>query len=141
MHQFWEIKQNHYDTVLFFQKGKFYELYEDDAATGANEFGLKLTDRVKMKMASALTSLLGRQNASLTLDPGVIRSESPRRASRCGACMHPWLSDGSKTLIISSPVRILSGPPSSSLQAIRSARLSKPKRRSGQPPLASVSSP
>lgn len=24
--QFWEIKQNHYDTVLFFQKGKFFEL-------------------------------------------------------------------------------------------------------------------
>lgn len=29
--QFWEIKQNHYDTVLFFQKGKFFELYEEDA--------------------------------------------------------------------------------------------------------------
>ena len=25
--QFWEMKQNHWDTVLFFQKGKFYELY------------------------------------------------------------------------------------------------------------------
>jgi hypothetical protein len=29
--QFWEIKQHHYDTVLFFQKGKFFELYEEDA--------------------------------------------------------------------------------------------------------------
>ncbi|KAK8845368.1 hypothetical protein IAR55_006081 [Kwoniella newhampshirensis] len=48
--QFWEIKQNHYDTVLFFQKGKFYELYEDDALVGHQEFDLKLTDRVKMKM-------------------------------------------------------------------------------------------
>ncbi|WVO23631.1 uncharacterized protein IAS62_004986 [Cryptococcus decagattii] len=48
--QFWEIKQNHYDTVLFFQKGKFYELYEDDALIGHQEFDLKLTDRVKMKM-------------------------------------------------------------------------------------------
>ncbi|ODN76137.1 hypothetical protein L202_06063 [Cryptococcus amylolentus CBS 6039] len=48
--QFWEIKQNHYDTVLFFQKGKFYELYEDDAMIGHQEFDLKLTDRVKMKM-------------------------------------------------------------------------------------------
>ncbi|KAL1412081.1 DNA mismatch repair protein msh6 [Vanrija albida] len=48
--QFWEIKQNHYDTVLFFQKGKFYELYENDAAIGHQEFDLKLTDRVKMKM-------------------------------------------------------------------------------------------
>lgn len=50
--QFWEIKQDHYDTVLFFQKGKFYELYEDDAMIGHQEFDLKLTDRVKMKMVS-----------------------------------------------------------------------------------------
>ncbi len=49
--QFWKIKQDHYDTVLFFQKGKFYELYEDDALIAHREFDLKLTDRVKMKMA------------------------------------------------------------------------------------------
>lgn len=48
--QFWEIKQDHWDTVLFFQKGKFYELYEEDALIGHREFDLKLTDRVKMKM-------------------------------------------------------------------------------------------
>ncbi|KAI5122644.1 hypothetical protein M0805_008727 [Coniferiporia weirii] len=43
-------KQNHYDTILFFQKGKFLELYEDDARIGHQEFDLKLTDRVKMAM-------------------------------------------------------------------------------------------
>ncbi|KAK0501656.1 muts domain V-domain-containing protein [Armillaria luteobubalina] len=48
--QFWEIKQNHYDTILFFQKGKFFELYEDDARIGHQEFDLKLTQRVKMSM-------------------------------------------------------------------------------------------
>ncbi|KAJ3932313.1 MAG: muts domain V-domain-containing protein [Lentinula lateritia] len=48
--QFWEIKQNHYDTILFFQKGKFFELYEDDARVGHQEFDLKLTQRVKMSM-------------------------------------------------------------------------------------------
>ncbi|GAA6018493.1 hypothetical protein JCM11491_006423 [Sporobolomyces phaffii] len=72
--QFWEIKQNHFDTVLFFQKGKFFELvsipvlcesgarygdtdsvapnvqYEDDARIGHTVFDLKLTDRVKMAM-------------------------------------------------------------------------------------------
>ncbi|KDR79956.1 hypothetical protein GALMADRAFT_242120 [Galerina marginata CBS 339.88] len=48
--QFWEIKQNHYDTILFFQKGKFFELYEDDARIGHQEFDLKLTGRVKMSM-------------------------------------------------------------------------------------------
>ncbi|KAI0066930.1 DNA mismatch repair protein Msh6 [Artomyces pyxidatus] len=48
--QFWEIKQNHYDTVLFFQKGKFLELYEEDARIGHRDFDLKLTQRVKMSM-------------------------------------------------------------------------------------------
>ncbi|OCH88410.1 DNA mismatch repair protein Msh6 [Obba rivulosa] len=48
--QFWEIKQNHFDTVLFFQKGKFLELYEEDARIGHREFDLKLTSRVKMSM-------------------------------------------------------------------------------------------
>jgi DNA mismatch repair protein MSH6 len=50
--QFWKIKQEHYDTVLFFQKGKFFELYESDAQIGANQFDLHMTDRVKMKMVS-----------------------------------------------------------------------------------------
>ncbi|KAG6876423.1 hypothetical protein C0993_003233 [Termitomyces sp. T159_Od127] len=45
-----KIKQNHYDTILFFQKGKFLELYEDDARIGHQEFDLKLTSRVKMSM-------------------------------------------------------------------------------------------
>ena len=35
---------------MFFQKGKFYELYEEDALIGHRECDLKLTDRVKMKM-------------------------------------------------------------------------------------------
>lgn len=48
--QFWRLKQDKFDTVLFFQKGKFYELYEGDALIGHQEFDLKLTDRVKMKM-------------------------------------------------------------------------------------------
>ncbi|CCL98235.1 uncharacterized protein FIBRA_00229 [Fibroporia radiculosa] len=41
--QFWEIKQNHFDTILFFQKGKFLELYEEDARIGHTEFDLKFT--------------------------------------------------------------------------------------------------
>ncbi|KAJ6618260.1 muts domain V-domain-containing protein [Mycena sp. CBHHK59/15] len=42
-----QIKQNHYDTILFFQKGY---LYEDDARIGHQQFDLKLTQRVKMSM-------------------------------------------------------------------------------------------
>src|SRR5271154_4684554 len=44
-----EVKQNLWDTVLFFQKGKFFELYENDATIGHQKFDLKLTDRTNMR--------------------------------------------------------------------------------------------
>lgn len=49
--QFWDIKSEYYDTVIFFKKGKFYELYEDDADIASRLFDLKVTERVNMKMA------------------------------------------------------------------------------------------
>lgn len=49
--QYWEIKTDYFDTVVFFKKGKFYELYETDADIGSKEFDLKMTDRVNMRMA------------------------------------------------------------------------------------------
>ncbi|KAJ2213526.1 DNA mismatch repair protein msh6 [Coemansia sp. RSA 1813] len=49
--QYWEIKSKHWDTVVFFKKGKFYELYENDATIGHQEFDLRMTDRVNMRMA------------------------------------------------------------------------------------------
>lgn len=48
--QYWEIKSKFWDTVVFFKKGKFYELYENDATVGHQMFDLKLTDRVNMRM-------------------------------------------------------------------------------------------
>ncbi|TVY81493.1 DNA mismatch repair protein msh6 [Lachnellula suecica] len=48
--QYWEIKQKLWNTVVFFKKGKFYELYEIDATIGHQLFDLKLTDRVNMRM-------------------------------------------------------------------------------------------
>ncbi|KAF2641701.1 DNA mismatch repair protein Msh6 [Massarina eburnea CBS 473.64] len=48
--QYWDIKKKFWDTVVFFKKGKFYELYEKDAIIGHQEFDLKLTDRVNMCM-------------------------------------------------------------------------------------------
>ena len=29
--QYWGVKEKHFDTVVFFKKGFFYELYETDA--------------------------------------------------------------------------------------------------------------
>lgn len=49
--QFWDVKSENYDTVIFFKKGKFYELYEDDAEIASRFFDLRVTERVNMKMA------------------------------------------------------------------------------------------
>ncbi|KAJ2611116.1 DNA mismatch repair protein msh6, partial [Coemansia sp. RSA 1365] len=49
--QYWEIKSQRWDTVVFFKKGKFYELYEKDASIAHQQFDLKMTDRVNMRMA------------------------------------------------------------------------------------------
>ncbi|KAH8881671.1 DNA mismatch repair protein Msh6 [Thozetella sp. PMI_491] len=48
--QYWEIKSKLWDTIVFFKKGKFFELYENDATIGHQLFDLKLTDRVNMRM-------------------------------------------------------------------------------------------
>ncbi|KMU73332.1 DNA mismatch repair protein mutS [Coccidioides immitis RMSCC 3703] len=57
-HGYWEIKQKFWDTVVFFKKGKFYELYENDATIGHQLFDLKLTDRVNMRMVGVPESSL-----------------------------------------------------------------------------------
>ncbi|KAG6022209.1 hypothetical protein E4U41_002296 [Claviceps citrina] len=56
--QYWEIKQNLWDTIVFFKKGKFYELYENDATIGHQEFDFKMTDRVNMRMVGVPESSL-----------------------------------------------------------------------------------
>ena len=38
--------------MVFFKKGKFYELYEKDADIGHQVFDLKMTDRVNMRMVN-----------------------------------------------------------------------------------------
>ncbi|KAI1002376.1 DNA mismatch repair protein [Podosphaera aphanis] len=57
-HQYWTIKQKFWNTVVFFKKGKFYELYENDATIGHQLFDLKLTDRVNMRMVGVPESSL-----------------------------------------------------------------------------------
>lgn len=48
--QYWEIKMKKMDTILFFKKGKFYEMYEEDADIGHREFDLKISPRINMRM-------------------------------------------------------------------------------------------
>ncbi|XP_077501026.1 DNA mismatch repair protein Msh6-like, partial [Amblyomma americanum] len=40
MRQWWDMKVEHFDVVLFFKVGKFYELYHMDAVIGVEELGL-----------------------------------------------------------------------------------------------------
>ena len=56
--QYWEIKSKLWDTIVFFKKGKFYELYENDATIGHQLFDLKMTDRVNMRMVGVPESHL-----------------------------------------------------------------------------------
>ena len=56
--QYWEIKQKLFNTIVFFKKGKFYELYENDATIGHQLFDFKLTDRVNMRMVGVPESSL-----------------------------------------------------------------------------------
>ncbi|KPI87746.1 putative mismatch repair protein MSH8 [Leptomonas seymouri] len=53
--QYWDIKSKHYNVIIFFKKGKFYELYDYDAVIANREFGLKMvfdtTNRGKMRLA------------------------------------------------------------------------------------------
>jgi DNA mismatch repair protein MutS len=45
MQQYREIKARHQDAILFFRMGDFYEMFHEDAETGARALGLTLTSR------------------------------------------------------------------------------------------------
>ena len=47
MQQYYDIKVEYPDTLLFFQVGDFYELFFDDAKTAASFLGIALTTRGK----------------------------------------------------------------------------------------------
>lgn len=51
MQQYWEVKKNYFDFILFFKNGKFYELFYDDAIFMADVFGLRVTKRGSVPMA------------------------------------------------------------------------------------------
>ncbi|XP_077560245.1 DNA mismatch repair protein Msh6-like isoform X2 [Haemaphysalis longicornis] len=44
MRQWWEIKAEHFDAVVFFKVGRVYKLYHMDATVGAEQLGLTLTE-------------------------------------------------------------------------------------------------
>jgi hypothetical protein len=48
--QFWDVKRKLFDTVVFFRKGMFYELFEGDARIANREFGTTFSLRATMVM-------------------------------------------------------------------------------------------
>jgi DNA mismatch repair ATPase MutS len=50
----WDFKARNFDSVLLFKMGKFYEMFEMDAHTGAEVLGL-----VHMKVVPSLPTLYG----------------------------------------------------------------------------------
>lgn len=65
--QFWKIKMNNYDSIIFFKKGKFYELYDVDADIGHRELGLNYTKggRVDMRCCGVPEQSFGKHIARL----------------------------------------------------------------------------
>jgi DNA mismatch repair protein MutS len=47
MQQYWDIKNNYTDAILFFRMGDFYEMFEDDAKIAHRILGIALTSRNK----------------------------------------------------------------------------------------------
>lgn len=48
--QFWEVKMDYYDVVIFFKKGKFYEMYDIDADISNTVLGLNYTKGGRVDM-------------------------------------------------------------------------------------------
>ena len=65
--QFWSIKKDNYDIVIFFKKGKFYEMYDIDADIGHKELGLNYTKggRVDMRCCGVPEQALEKHCARL----------------------------------------------------------------------------
>ena len=59
MKQYWKVKEQHPDCLLFFRLGDFYEMFHDDAKLGAEELGLTLTTRDRGKPEGERTPMCG----------------------------------------------------------------------------------
>ena len=59
MKQYWKVKEEHPDCLLFFRLGDFYEMFHDDAKLGAEELGLTLTTRDRGKPEEERTPMCG----------------------------------------------------------------------------------
>lgn len=59
MRQWWDIKTQHPDVLLFFRVGDFYELFDSDAEVGSRELDITLTGRPEPGSTSGRTPMAG----------------------------------------------------------------------------------
>ena len=57
--QYFDIKEQNQDCILFFRLGDFYEMFDDDARLAAKELDLTLTTRDRNKPESEQTPMCG----------------------------------------------------------------------------------
>ena len=57
--QYYEIKENNQDCILFFRLGDFYEMFDDDARLASKELDLTLTTRDRNKPEEEQSPMCG----------------------------------------------------------------------------------
>ena len=102
LRQYHELKQQHPGTLLFFRLGDFYELFFDDAVTGARELEITLTARHKER-GSAGIPMCGVPHHSVS---GYI-ARLIRRGFRVAICEQTEDASKTKKLVRREVVRII----------------------------------
>jgi DNA mismatch repair protein MutS len=103
LRQYHELKQQHPGTLLFFRLGDFYELFFDDAVTGARELEITLTARHKERGAGAGVPMCGVPHHSLS---GYI-AKLIRKGYRVAICEQTEDASKTKKLVRREVVRVI----------------------------------
>ena len=102
LRQYHELKRQHPGTILFFRLGDFYELFFDDAVTGARELEITLTARHKER-GSAGVPMCGVPHHSVS---GYI-SKLIRKGYRVAICEQTEDASKTKKLVRREVVRVI----------------------------------
>ncbi|HEX8635047.1 MAG TPA: DNA mismatch repair protein MutS [Pyrinomonadaceae bacterium] len=103
LRQYHELKQQHPGTILFFRLGDFYELFFDDAVTGARELEITLTARHKERGAGAGVPMCGVPHHSVS---GYI-AKLIRKGFRVAICEQTEDASKTKKLVRREVVRVI----------------------------------
>ncbi|KAA8495013.1 DNA mismatch repair protein Msh6 [Porphyridium purpureum] len=102
--QFWDVKSKHYNVVIFFKKGKFYEMYDVDADLCHSLLGLNYTGggRVDMRCVGVPETAFDRHAAEL-----LKHGYAVGRVEQTESALESSKKSGSKNVCERSLVKIL----------------------------------